>query len=217
MRTRLKLLTIGLVLVTASAAGCSSTTAGSAGAAQDDVSSSAPASAATDASSSASAAAAPETGAEEQEIGANPEPGDLGKKVTAPPLIAPSQSCTTPIADNAWTSSPSLGPNGSSAQTYPYYIEVPVGSACTNFVWISTTVSPASGGGTALVSPTGSSLPNTTCLPDCMANPMTSMKIPAHNNQEAFYYSGGVGTTVFQIQDSTGTLGGTYTVNVVAQ
>ena len=47
MRTRLKLLTVGLVLVTAAVAGCSSTTAGSAGAIQDDVelAASAPASA----------------------------------------------------------------------------------------------------------------------------------------------------------------------------
>ena len=36
-------------------------------------------------------------------------------------------------------------------------------------------------------------------------------------SQTVYYYSGGVGTTVFQIQDSTGTLGGTYTVNIVAQ
>ena len=48
---------------------------------------------------------------------------------------------------------------------------------------------------------------------------MNNMKIPStkNNNQEVIYYSGDVGTTVFQIQDSTGTLGGTYTVNVVAQ
>jgi hypothetical protein len=39
MRTRLKLLTVGLVLVTASVAGCSSTTMGSSGAAQDDATS----------------------------------------------------------------------------------------------------------------------------------------------------------------------------------
>jgi len=37
MRTRMKLLTVGLVLVTAAVAGCSSTTAGPAGAIQDDV------------------------------------------------------------------------------------------------------------------------------------------------------------------------------------
>ena len=37
MRTRMKLMTVGLVLVTAAVAGCSSTTAGSAGAIQDDV------------------------------------------------------------------------------------------------------------------------------------------------------------------------------------
>ena len=51
------------------------------------------------------------------------------------------------------------------------------------------------------------------------SNPMNNMKIPStkNNNQEVTYYSGDVGTTVFQIQDSTGTLGGTYTVNVVAQ
>ena len=37
MRTRMKLLTVGLVLVTAAVAGCSSTTAGSSGAIQNDV------------------------------------------------------------------------------------------------------------------------------------------------------------------------------------
>ena len=84
-------------------------------------------------------------------------------------------------------------------------IEVPVGSACTNFVWISTTVSPSGGGGLVAFSSGGE------------ANPMNNMKIPSKNNQEVIYYSGDVGTTVFQIQDSTGTLGGTYTVNIVAQ
>ena len=208
MNKPLNLLTVGLVLVTATVAGCSSTTAGSAGAVQDDVASSAPASsgAATAASPPASSSAAPETGAI-QDPDAD-DPTQLGaKEVTAAPLIAPSQSCTTPIADNAWTSSPSLGPNGGMAQTYPYMIEVPVGSNCTNFLWISTTVSPSGGGGLVAFSSGGE------------ANPMNNMKIPStkNNNQEVIYYSGDVGTTVFQIQDSTGTLGGTYTVNVVAQ
>ena len=183
MNKPLNLLTVGLVLVTATVAGCSSTTTGSAGAVQDDASSSAPASA-----------------------GAATDADELGaKQVTAPPLTPPSQSCTTPIADNAWTSAPSLGPNGGTAQTYPFMIEVPVGSACTNFVWISTTVSPSGGGGLVAFSSGGE------------ANPMNNMKIPSKNNQEVIYYSGDVGTTVFQIQDSTGTLGGTYTVNIVAQ
>jgi hypothetical protein len=208
MNKPLNLLTVGLVLVTATVAGCSSTTAGSAGAVQDDVVSSAPASAgaATAASPPASDSAAPETGAN-QDLDAS-DPNELGaKQVTAPPLTPPSQSCTTPIADNAWTSSPSLGPNGGTAQTYPFMIEVPVGSACTNFVWISTTVSPSGGGGLVAFPSGGES------------NPMNNMKIPStkNNNQEVIYYSGDVGTTVFQIQDSTGTLGGTYTVNVVAQ
>lgn len=206
MRTRFKTLTVGLVLATAAMAGCSSTTAGSSGAVQDDVASSA--SAATAASSPASDSAAPETGAN-QNLGASDADADeLGaKQVTAPPLTPPSQSCTTPIADNAWTSSPSLGPNGGTAQTYPFMIEVPVGSNCTNFLWISTTVSPSGGGGLVAFSSGGE------------ANPMNNMKIPStkNNNQEVIYYSGDVGTTVFQIQDSTGTLGGTYTVNVVAQ
>jgi hypothetical protein len=191
MRSGLKLLTVGLVLVTAAVAGCSSTTAGSAGAEQDDVPTVAPASA------GASPAASPP--------GTNE---DLGKyEAPAPPVTAPSQSCTTPIADNAWTSSPSLGPNGGTAQTYPFMIEVPVGSNCTNFVWISTTVSPSGGGGLVAFSSGGE------------ANPMNNMKIPStkNNNQTVIYYSGNVGTTVFQIQDSTGTLGGTYTVDVVTQ
>ena len=58
MRTRMKLLTVGLVLVTAAVAGCSSTTAGSAGAIQDDVELAAPASA--PASSSAGATSSPD-------------------------------------------------------------------------------------------------------------------------------------------------------------
>jgi hypothetical protein len=209
MRTRFKTLTVGLVLATAAMAGCSSTT-GSSGAVQDDVASSATASAgaASAASTPASDSAATETGAN-QNLGASAADADeLGaKQVTAPPLTPPSQSCTTPIGDNAWTSSPSLGPNGGTAQTYPFMIEVPVGSNCTSFVWISTTVSPSGGGGLVAFSSGGE------------ANPMNNMKIPStkNNNQEVIYYSGDVGTTVFQIQDSTGTLGGTYTVNVVVQ
>jgi hypothetical protein len=86
-------------------------------------------------------------------------------------------------------------------------IEVPVGSNCTNFLWISTTVSPQGGGGLAQIQTGGES------------NPMNNMKIPStkNNTQQVIYSSGDLGTTVFQIQDSTGTLGGTYTVNVVAQ
>ena len=207
MRRRFKTLTVGLVLATAAMAGCSSTT-GSSGAVQDDVASSAPASAgaATATSTPTSDSAAPETGAN-QDLDTGDASGLGAKQVTAPPLTPPSQSCTTPIADNAWMSSPSLGPNGGTAQTYPFMIEVPVGSNCTNFLWISTTVSPSGGGGLVAFSSGGE------------ANPMNNMKIPStkNNNQEVIYYSGDVGTTVFQIQDSTGTLGGTYTVNVVAQ
>ena len=56
------------------------------------------------------------------------------------------------------------------------------------------------------------------CVPSCLANPMTSQKIPSGKKSQAvLFYSGAIGTTVFQVQDSTGTLGGTYTVNVVAQ
>jgi hypothetical protein len=191
MNKPLNLLTVGLVLVTATVAGCSSTTAGSAGTTQDDV--------AAAASASAGAVTPASPPAANEDLGA--------KEVTASPLIAPIQSCTTPIADNAWTSSPPLGPNGNIAQTYPYMIEVPVGSNCTNFVWISTTVSPSGGGGLVQFESGGES------------NPMNNMKIPStkNNTQEVIYSSGDVGTTVFQIQDSTGTLGGTYTVNVVAQ
>jgi hypothetical protein len=190
MRSGLKLLTVGLVLVTAAVAGCSSTTAGSDGAIQDDVQ------IAPTASAGASTADSPP--------GTNQDPGKY--VAPAPPVYAPSQSCTTPIADNAWTSPP-LGPNGNTSVSYTDSIEVTAGSNCTNFVWISTTVSPSGGGGLVAFESGGES------------NPMNNMKIPStkNNNQEVIYYSGDVGTTVFQIQDSTGTLGGTYTVNVVAQ
>ena len=47
---------------------------------------------------------------------------------------------------------------------------------------------------------------------------MTSQKIPSgKKNQAVRFYSGAIGTTVFQVQDSTGTLGGTFTVSVIAQ
>jgi hypothetical protein len=87
------------------------------------------------------------------------------------------------------------------------HVKVTVGSNCTNFLWISTTVSPQGGGGLAQIQTGGES------------NPMNNMKIPStkNNTQQVIYSSGDLGTTVFQIQDSTGTLGGTYTVNVVAQ
>ena len=187
----MKLLTVGLVLVTAAVAGCSSTSAGPDGAIQDDVELAAPASA------GASTADSP--------------PGtsqDLGKSVPyVYPTSAPSQSCTTPIADNAWTGS--IGPNGtSSTQTYVSAIEVTAGSNCTNFVWISTTVNPSSGGGSVQLDNEDTYVP------------MNNTQLASTKNdtsQTVYYYSGGLGTTVFQIQDSTGTLGGTYTVNIVAQ
>ena len=190
MRARLKLLTVGLVLVTAAVAGCSSTTAGPDGAIQDDVELAAPASA----------------GA----FTADSPPGtsqDLGKyEPYVYPTSAPSQSCTTPIADNAWTGS--IGPNGaSSTQTYVSAIEVTAGSNCTNFVWISTTVNPSSGGGNVR-------LDNEETYVPMNNTPLASVN---DMSQSVYYYSGGLGTTVFQIQDSTGTLGGTYTVNIVAQ
>ena len=56
----MKLLTVGLVLVTAAVAGCSSTTAGSAGAIQDDVELAAPAPASAPASSSAGPTSSPD-------------------------------------------------------------------------------------------------------------------------------------------------------------
>jgi hypothetical protein len=186
----MKLLTVGLVLVTAAVAGCSSTTAGTDGAEQDDVAASATASA-----GASTPGSLPGTNQ------------DLGKYVpSAPPVTAPSQSCTTPIADNAWTSPP-LGPNGNTSQTYSYFIEVTAGSNCTNFVWISTTVNPSSGGGNVLLDS------------GTQAFPMNNTQLAPTKDmaQSVYYFSGGVGTTVFQIQDSTGTLGGTYTVNIVAQ
>ena len=186
----MKLLTVGLVLVTAAVAGCSSTTAGPDGAIQDDVELAAPASA-----GAFTAGSPPGTSQ------------NLGKYVPyVYPVSAPLQSCTTPIADNAWTS-PDLGPNGNTSQTYPFMIEVTAGSNCTNFVWISTTVNPSSGGGNVYLDSGKTAVPMNT----------TQLASTTDISQTVYYYSGGLGTTVFQIQDSTGTLGGTYTVNIVAQ
>ena len=77
MGTRLKLLTVGLVLVTAAMAGCSSTTAGSLGAVQDDASASASSSAA-----STSPAPSPDP--------VSPSPGPTG--ATASPTASPTDS-----------------------------------------------------------------------------------------------------------------------------
>ena len=77
MRTRLKLLTVGVVLVTATAAGCSST-AGSLGAVQDDAKET-PASSAAAVSPAASTAPAP-----------SPDP------VT--PTSGPTEAPTSPVA-----------------------------------------------------------------------------------------------------------------------
>ena len=75
--TRLKLLTVGLALVTAAMAGCSSTTAGSLGAVQDDASASASSSAA-----STSPAPSPDP--------VTPSPGPTG--ATASPTASPTDS-----------------------------------------------------------------------------------------------------------------------------
>lgn len=181
MTTR-RILTVGLVLIVSGLAGCSSTTTGTTGAAQDDV--------------AGSGSPAPAT------------TEDLGGQAAPPPLYPPAQSCTSAIAGNAWTGS--IGPNGwPTSQSYVTSIDVAVGSNCTQVTWLSTSVTPASGGGV---------LSFISCVPSCLANPMTSLKIPSgKKNQGVLFYSGAIGTTVFQVQDSTGTLGGTYTVNVIAQ
>ena len=84
MRRRLKLLTVGLVLVTAAVAGCSSTTAGSAGAIQDDVelAASAPA------SSSAGPTSSPDP------VGPSPAPTEA----PASPVASPTDSPSLPAA-----------------------------------------------------------------------------------------------------------------------
>ena len=86
MRTRMKLLTVGLVLVTAAVAGCSSTT-GSSGAVQDDASSAA------SSSSAASTAPAP-----------SPDP------VT--PTAEPTEGPASPVASPTDSSSASDSPQG---------------------------------------------------------------------------------------------------------
>ena len=78
MRTGLKLLTVGLVLVTAAMAGCSSTTAGSLGAVQDDASASASSSAA-----STSPAPSPDP------VTASPGPTGATASPTASPTDSP--------------------------------------------------------------------------------------------------------------------------------
>ena len=84
MRRRLKLLTVGLVLVTAAVAGCSSTTAGSAGAIQDDVE----LAAAAPASSSAGPTSSPDP------VGPSPAPTEA----PASPVASPTDSPSLPAA-----------------------------------------------------------------------------------------------------------------------
>ena len=91
MGTRLKLLTVGLVLVTAAVAGCSSTTAGPTGAVQDDVELMAPAPAPASSSSSAGPTSSPAP--------------------VVSPTAAPTETPASPTASP--TESPS--PSGSSA------------------------------------------------------------------------------------------------------
>ena len=87
MRTRLKLLTVGLVLVTAAVAGCSSTTAGPDGAIQDDVESAAPASAPASASAvSTSPAQSPDP------VGPSPAPTEAPESPVASQTDSPSPS-----------------------------------------------------------------------------------------------------------------------------
>ena len=90
MRTRVKTLTVGLVLATAAMAGCSSTTAGSSGAVQND----ATASASSASSSAASTAPAP-----------SPDP------VT--PTATPTEAAASPVASPTDSQSASDSPQGS--------------------------------------------------------------------------------------------------------
>ena len=84
MRTRLKLLTVGLVLVTAAVAGCSSTTAGSSGAVQNDATASASAAA----SSAASTSPAPSP----DPVSPSPAPTEASASPVASPTDSPSAS-----------------------------------------------------------------------------------------------------------------------------
>ncbi len=84
MRTRLKLLTVGLVLVTAAVAGCSSTTEGPSGAVQDDVP------AAADAPVAAAAGASCASGGQCQEGETGPGGGTV---FYAGPFSAPGTVC----------------------------------------------------------------------------------------------------------------------------
>ncbi|CAB4968483.1 unannotated protein [freshwater metagenome] len=90
MRTRLKLLTVGLVLVTASTAGCSST-AGSSGAVQDDATAAA-------ASSAASTAPAPSPDPVAPTVGPTEAPASpVASPTASPPLLGGSNNpnCNT--------------------------------------------------------------------------------------------------------------------------
>ena len=97
MRTPLKLLTVGLVLVTAAVAGCSST-AGSSGAVQDDAGTTAPSAA----SSAASTGPAP-----------SPDP--------VAPTVEPTEAAASPVASPTDSPSPSVTPQSPAllGQTIP--------------------------------------------------------------------------------------------------
>lgn len=105
---------------------------------------------------------------------------DLGGQPAPPPKYPPAQSCTSAIAGNAWTGS--IGPNGwPTSQSYVTSIDVAVGSNCTQVTWLTTSVTPASGGGV---------LSFISCVPSCLANPITSLKIPSgKKNQAVLCYS----------------------------
>jgi hypothetical protein len=78
---------------------------------------------------------------------------DVGAQAAPPPLYPPMQSCKSPIASSAWTGS--IGPNGwTTSQSYVSFVDVAVGSNCTQVTWTSTSVTRASGGGVLLYSGT---------------------------------------------------------------
>ncbi len=125
MRTRLKVLTVGVVLVTAAVAGCSSTT-GSSRAVQDD----APASSAAAPAASTGPTSSPDPvtpTAEPAEAAANP----VASPTDSPVLLGGSKNCNTGLAYSCGQ----IGPGGGTvfyAQSTPFTLSNGYTAACSN-------------------------------------------------------------------------------------
>ena len=218
MRTRMKLLTVGLVLVTAAVAGCSST-AGSSGAVQDDA-------------SSAASSPAASTGPAPSPDLVSPSPGPTG--ATASPVASPTDSPSPSVSptDPAQLGEPQpeLGDAGSNTQPNNNVCDTGMAYSCGDIgasgvgtvFYARSTAFPCGADGTSLcnyleVAPNGWNGTLVDCQGGCGGSPNKTSDFGSAGpgNGEGYAWCSGPGQNTL-IPNASGTVIGTGYANTSA-